>query len=321
MKKIQYYSIRIFSGFIGFLPFFILYGLSDFITFILHFVVKYRRKVVRSNLTRCFPEKSKKELRIIERKFYRNLSDIAIESIKGIHMSKKQINNRFKIVNPEALDKYYQNGQDILSLAGHYCNWEWGILGVDFQIKHQAVSIYKPMNNKYMEKYSHKRRSRCGMKLIPISEAKNFIGSKRETPAALILAADQNPADRKKAIVVDFFGMETACLHGPEAYGRNLGWPIIYFDIQRVKRGHYTLEIIELFEHSGKTEFGEITQKYMSTLEGIIKQKPENWLWSHKRWKNTKEEIKEIKGYNQARIKKEKEMQKASTTIPPNDRK
>lgn len=306
MKKIQYFTIRIFSGFLGILPFFILYGLSDFTSFILHSIVKYRVKVVKANLIKCFPEKSAKELKSIERKFYRNLSDITIESIKGLYMSQKQIQKRFKIVNPEILDQYYKKNQNILSLAGHYCNWEWGILGVDFQIKHQAVSLYKPLHNKHMESFSHKGRSKFGMQLIPIQQAKAFIGTPKEQPFALILAADQNPSDRKNAIVVNFLNTETACLHGPEAYGRNFGWPIVYFDIQRVRRGYYELKIIELFDKPKETHFGEITQKYMATLEGIIRQRPENWLWSHKRWKSTPEQLIEIKKNNLARIEKEK---------------
>lgn len=309
MKKIQYYTIRIFSGFLGILPFYILHGISDITATILHRIVKYRRNVVRINLKKCFPEKSLKELQQLEKKFYRNLSDITIESIKGLYMSRKQIEKRFVIKNPEILEKYYNEGRNILSLAGHYCNWEWGILGVDFQIKHQAVSMYKAMHNQLMENYTLTKRKRFGMELIPIHEAKPFFQKEQKKPIALILAADQNPADRKNAIVVNFFGIETACLHGPEAYGRNMGWPIVYFDIQRTRRGHYEMEIIELFEDPKQTHFGEITQKYMSTLESIIKAKPENWLWSHKRWKSSPEQIAEIKQRNRERIEKENQTQ------------
>lgn len=306
MKKAGFFAIRIFSGFIGILPFFILYGLSDFTALMLHYVIGYRKKVVRNNLIRCFPEKSPKELARIERKFYRNLSDITIETIKGLFMTKKQISKRFKVLNPEVMQKYFDRGQDTLSLASHYTNWEWGILGVDFQIPHQAVSIYKPMHNEYAERFSFNRRSRFGMKLVGIKDTKAYFASKKKKPNTYILAADQHPNDKKKSIVVDFFNIETACLHGPEAYGRNTGMPIVYFDIQRTKRGHYTMEIIELVEEPDKTAFGEITQNYMSTLESIIRKNPANWLWSHKRWKYTAEDIERIKQYNRERIEMEK---------------
>ena len=307
MRKAGYFAIRIFSGFIGILPFFILYGMADFTALVLHYVIGYRKKVVRSNLIKCFPEKSNKELRRIERKFYRNLSDIAIESVKGIYMSKKQIQKRFKVLNPEALNSFYEKNQSILALASHYTNWEWGILAVDFQIPHQAVSIYKPMHFKEMEDFSFRRRSRFGMKLVGIKETKAFFAEKKDQPACTILAADQHPNDNKNSIVVDFFNIETAALHGPEAYGRITGMPLVYFDIQRVKRGHYTLKIIQLFDNPKETQFGEITQKYMSQVEEIIRRKPENWLWSHKRWKYSTKTIEKIKQYNQERIQKEKE--------------
>ncbi len=305
MKKIGTFAIRIFSGFTGILPFFIIYGLSDITAVILRYITGYRRKIVQQNLKKCFPEKNPRELKKIEKAFYRNLSDIMIESIKGLYMSKKQLAKRFRVLNPEILQKYFDNGKSIISLSGHYGNWEWGILAVDFQIPHQAASIYKPMKNKEMEKYSFKRRSRFGMKLISMQETKAYFASKKEKPVSFILAADQHPSDKTKAILVDFFNVKTACLHGPEAYGRNTGMPIVYFNIQRVKRGYYTMEIIDLFEHPEKTKFGEITQKYMSTLEEIIRKRPGDWLWSHKRWKHKDAEIEEIKKHNQERIKKE----------------
>lgn len=306
MRKAGYFAIRIFSGFIGILPFFVLHGMADFTALVLHYLIGYRKKVVRANLKKCFPEKNNKELRKIERKFYRNLSDIAIESVKGIYMSKKQIHKRFKVLNPEVLNTYFEKNQNILALASHYANWEWGILAVDFQIPHQAVSIYKPMHFKEMEAFSFRRRSRFGMKLVGIKETKAFFAEKKDKPACTILAADQHPNDNKNSIVVNFFNIETAALHGPEAYGRTTGMPLVYFDIQRIKRGYYTLKIIPLFDNPKDTVFSQITQKYMSTVEEIVRKKPENWLWSHKRWKYSQETIESIKKYNQARIEKEK---------------
>lgn len=305
MGKVGLFAIRIFSGFIGILPFFIIYGLSDFTAFILQYIVGYRRKVVRDNLQICFPDKPRKALNKIERKFYRNLSDIMIESIKGLYMSKKQLMKRFNVLNPEILQNYYDNDQDILSLASHYTNWEWGILAVDFQIPHQAISIYKPMHNKDMENFSYQRRTRFGMKLVGIKETKDYFNAGKDKPNCYILAADQHPKDHKKAIVVNFFNTETACLHGPEAYGRNTGMPIVYFDIQRIKRGYYTMEIKKMFDNPQQTTFGEITQKYMTILEDIIRKKPENWLWSHKRWKYSQQDIEEIKQFNRERKAKE----------------
>ncbi len=307
MKKISTVAIRIFSGFIGIMPFFLIYGISDFTAFILHYIIGYRRKVVQSNLKRCFPHKEKAELKKIEKAFYKNLSDIMIESVKGLYMTKKQLSNRFKVINKDVLQKYYDNGKSVISLSGHYGNWEWGILAVDFQVPHQAASIYKPMKNKDMEKFSYRKRSRFGMKLVSMKDSKTYFTSKKDKPVSFILAADQHPTDKSKAILVDFFNIKTPCLHGPEAYGRNTGMPLVYFNINRVKRGHYIMEIIDLFENPEQTEFGEITQKYMSTLEKIIRKKPEDWLWSHKRWKHKEHEIEEIKRFNQERINKEQQ--------------
>ncbi|HON19394.1 MAG TPA: lysophospholipid acyltransferase family protein [Salinivirgaceae bacterium] len=279
---------------IGHMPFWMLYGLSDFLRFMLFYVIRYRRKVVFSNFNRCFPEKSEREIRQIAWKFYRNLADITLESIKGFYLSKEEICRRWRVINPELLDDYYRNNRDVLNLAAHYANWEWGILALDAQIKHQAVSIYKPMSNQRMENWSRAKRERFGMQLVPIWRTKEFFGSPKEKPVSVVLAADQNPTNKDKAIVVKFFGYDTACLHGPEAFGRGAGIPLVYFDVQRVKRGFYTMEIIPMFDNPQKTTPTEITRVYMSKVEAVIRQKPEDYLWSHRRWKHSVDEINEM---------------------------
>jgi KDO2-lipid IV(A) lauroyltransferase len=125
-------------------------------------------------------------------------------------MTKKQTLKRFKVLNPEVLNTYYEHNKPILALASHYTNWEWGILAVDFQIKHQAVSIYKPLNNKDMESFSLRRRTRFGMQLVGIEETKAFFAKPKEKPTCTILAADQNPSDSNNAILVDFFNVKNS---------------------------------------------------------------------------------------------------------------
>ncbi len=294
MNYAVFFFFRGFMFIIGKLPFPILYLLSDVLYLQLYYVVRYRRKVVYDNLRKCFPEKSEKEITSIARKFYRNLADITLETIKGFYLPEEEVLRRWKVLNPEVLDKYYKTNRIVLNLAAHYANWEWGILALDRQIKHQAVSLYKPLSNKLIEDWSKKKRERFGMKLVPIYQTREFFNSAHEIPASVVMAADQNPTNKEKSIVVKFFGRDTACLHGPESLGRSAGYPLVYFNVQRVKRGSYTLEIIELFENPKKTAPGEITQEYMSMVEQIVRLKPEDYLWSHRRWKHSDEEIQQM---------------------------
>jgi KDO2-lipid IV(A) lauroyltransferase len=78
-------------------------------------------------------------------------------------------------------------------------------------------------------------------------------------------------------------------LHGAETYAKMFDMPLIYLDLQRIKRGRYQIEISIIEEHPTETGPGEITAKYMKRLEETIRNKPEDWLWSHKRWKHKRE--------------------------------
>lgn len=269
----------------------------------LYYVIKYRKKVVLSNLRKAFPDKTDENLRIIAKQFYKNLGDIMVETFKGFRMSKKQILKRWKILNPEILDKYYNTGRDVINLASHYANWEWGILASESQINHQAVSIYMPMTNKYMDDWARKKRERFGMQMVSIKGTRDFFGSKKPKPVSIILAADQNPTNIKKTIMAKFFGYDTPCLHGAEEYAKAANIPVVYFDVQRIKRGYYTLKIIDMFSEPAQTNYGEITQTYMQMLENIIKEYPANYLWSHRRWKHNKEEIGQMMAWHRERTK------------------
>ena len=242
--------------------------------------------MVKGNLERCFPEKSSQEITQISKKFYLNISDILLESLKGLTIPEEEMLKRFKITNPEVLNKYFEHKQSVICLASHYANWEWGIQAVNAQIQHQAISIYKPLSNVTLEKYMLKQRSRMGMKLYGIDDTREAFGQAQVEPVAIILAADQSPSDTSKSIIADFFGQRIGFLHGPEAYAFKTKTPVVFFDVQRTKRGYYTLEIQELFTGKEDLRKGELTQKYADKIQDVLTQKPEDWLWSHKRWKH-----------------------------------
>lgn len=269
------------------IPFSVLYAKSYGVYVILYYLVGYRKQVVFDNLSKSFTEKSESEVKKLCKAFYKhNLAPIFAEGLKGFTMNKKQFLKRYKVLNPEVLNPYFEKGQDVIALASHYANWEWGIQAVDMQIEHQSAALYKPMSNKHIEKYAKGLREKFGMELVSIFETREYFEKKKAKPVVYIMAADQNPGNVKKAYWVNFLNRDTACLHGPENYAKYNNLPMVFFDVQRVKKGHYTLEIKPLVEQPDNFKPGEITQKYMHELDQVIQQKPENWLWSHKRWKH-----------------------------------
>lgn len=273
---------------IGITPFFILYGVSDFVRFILHRVIGYRKGVVRSNLKKAFPEKSEKELKQIEKDSYKNLADIFVEGVKGFTMSKKSIMKRHKFLNPEILDKYYDKNQGVIVAAGHFGNWEWGAFSAAYYTKNTIVGLYKPLANRYIDKYVIKSRASAGTILVPLKKTHSYFEKYAGKPSVFLMATDQSPSNKSRAIWVNFFGIETAFLHGVEYYSKKYNLPVLFVNISRKGRMKYEYSLELLVENPNETVEGEITQIFATKLETMIKANPGNWLWSHKRWKHSR---------------------------------
>lgn len=282
---ILYVLFLFFIGLFAIMPFLMIYGFSNFAYFILYKVFGYRKKVVFSNLEKAFPNKNREEIKAIADKFYKNLTDLIIEGIKGFSIGRKTVAKRHKILNPEILEDYFNKNQSVIGVTGHIGNWEWGSLSAGFQIKHKAITFYKPLTNKYINKFLKNTRAKCGTHLASIYETRQSFETFANECCAYILVADQNPGNRDKAKWVDFLGIDSAFLHGPEKYAKFYNYPIVFIDIKRVKRGYYELLLSTLIDNPSLCKDGEITQKYAQRLQQSIEETPHSWLWSHKRWK------------------------------------
>ena len=289
MNFVIYLFFRLMVFVNRFIPFFVFYYFADLVYFLLYYIFQYRKKVVITNLKRVFPEKCDEEIQTLTKKFYRNLSDIMLESIKGFSTNLEELVRRYKVVNPEVLNKYFEQGRDTIVLGAHYTNWEWGALSTGVQIRMYMIGLYKPLSNKYIDTYIKKRRALWEMELASIYLTSRIFNRDYGKPKSIIMLADQCPTKLKQAYYVNFLGQDTACLHGPEKYAKRKNMPLVYANMQRVKRGYYTVELIDLIENPLELEEGKITEIYMQKLEDIILEKPENWLWSHRRWKRVRE--------------------------------
>lgn len=285
MQKLSYYLFLAIIIPLSKIPLSLLYRLSDALYYILYYLVKYRKKVVFSNLQYVFPNKSINEITQIAKNSYVNLCDIFIESLAGYQMQGKTIAQQFKVLNPQVLDKYALQGKSAVIVGGHYCNWEWGI-SLSLQLKHQVVVFYKPINNKLVSNYVIKSRTKWGVHIASILNTPQTFEKYLSAPAAFAMISDQSPSNKEKALWVNFLGKQTACLHGPEKYAKQYNLPVIYYHIERIKRGHYHITLKELFSETQNLPEGTITQSFMHNLEQTILKNPSNWLWSHKRWKH-----------------------------------
>lgn len=253
--------------------------------FLLGRVFGYRRKVMLDNLSKCFPGADEPTLRKMLRSAYRNLTDILIEGIKAFTMTKKQIIRRHRILNPEIAKPYFDKGQSLIGVTGHYGNWEWGSISASLQMDHSINAFYKPLSNKWVDRFVRRSRSKSGTTLVSIYETAAVFERFKNEPAIYLMAADQSPTNRERSYWVNFLGRDTAFLHGPEKYSRTYNYPVFYIDIRRIKRGFYEIRLSLLAEDPAALPEGELTARYAKKLESVILDDPANWLWSHRRWK------------------------------------
>ncbi len=286
MQTIGYLFFRLLIFLYWITPFWLLYIFSDIIYFLFYHISGYRKKVVYTNLKKSFPEKSEAELKQICKGFYKNLSDVIVESIKGFSMSKKSLLKRYKVINPEVINKYNEQNKSVIGIGSHYCNWEWGVLCFSLQFKHRTVGLYKPLSNKVIDKYIRRTRAAWGMNLVSIYETAQNIEDHNSEASLYFMISDQSPSNAKKAYWIDFLNQDTACLHGPENYSKKYNLPVLYGHVDRIKRGYYEVNITDVESNPTIKAQSEITKAYMTILENYIIEKPENWLWSHKRWKS-----------------------------------
>lgn len=273
----------------GIIPFFLLYKISDFIRFLLFRVFKYRRLVVEQNLKKAFPDRSSKEIEKIASKFYTNLADVLIEGIKAFTMTQRQVKERHKIINPEVIEPFYKKSRSVIGTPCHYGNWEWGSMSGSIQLLQVFVVFYKPLNNIWIDKFARWSRGKYNSHMVSIYKTAEVFEEFSNKNSIFIMAADQSPSSVQKAIWVDFLGKKTAFLHGPELYAKKYNLPVVFVNIQRKKRGYYELEFDIIASNPYDFKDGEITQLYAKKLEAVILNKPENWLWSHRRWKHEKQ--------------------------------
>ena len=273
------------------LPFRVLYVLSDFNYLLMYHVWRYRRKVVRENLEKSFPEKTEAERLQIERKFYRYLSDYMLEDLKLLHMSAEDLCQRMIYKNTEQYLELTEKYGGIIVMIPHYANYEW-LIGMGSVMKpgDVPVQVYKPLKDKYLNELFKQIRSRFGGYNLPKhSTAREIIKLKREGKNMVVgLITDQWPSGDR--YWTTFMGQETAFLNGAERIAKIMNFPVFYCELTKTRRGYCEAEFKLMTEAPKETVEGEITDMFAHELEQTIRREPAYWLWSHKRWKFTKKE-------------------------------
>jgi KDO2-lipid IV(A) lauroyltransferase len=243
------------------LPLWFTYRFADLFYLLLITVLPYRKKVITANLTKSFPEKSRRNIAELRRKFYRTFADMMIEGVKNLGISEKELKKRFRIENLELMQQLYDEGKSVLLVSGHFNNWEWMITGQNLFFPHQAVGIGMPLSSGFWDKKINALRQRFGMHVIHSKIVKDTFQAyeRKDVRIATLVLSDQSPGDTLKSYWTTFLGQPTAIAFGAE-------------------------QLANAYDHAVVLYIPK-TEKHVSLLEEGIRKYPQGWLWSHKRWK------------------------------------
>ena len=281
----MYFLIYGFLKLVSLLPVRILYLIADFVFVLLYYVIRYRKNIVRSNLAIAFPEKTAAEREQIMKRFYKNLTDTFLEMIKMLTWSEAEVRKRFK-GNIEVINQWAGKERNVQVVTGHFFNWELANLSVSSQCALPFLGVYMPLTNKVMNKIFYDLRKRFGTILIPATDFKKNVKDYFKNQSALILVADQNPGVPGRAWWMHFFSKPAPFITGPAkgAIARNT--VVIYANYFKIKRGYYQVVFEEITPSPSEFTEGALTYLLAKKVESSIKERPDNYLWTHRRWKH-----------------------------------
>lgn len=292
MKNLTYYLSFALWFIISLLPLWVFYRLSDGLYYLVYHVVRYRRRVVYANLRSSFPEKSEAEIERIAKDFYSFFCDYIVETLKFFSMGEKNIRKRMKFEGLDQVKEDFANGRSVSVYLGHYCNWEW-ISSLGLHLDEQCGQIYHPLENATLDRLFLYMRGRFKAQSIKMDDTfLTILKWKKEGRKNIVgYIADQVPGYNNIHYWADFLHHDTPVFTGAERISKIMDTAVYYIDVERPRRGYYVARFIKIADSLNEHPVFFATEQYFRLLEKNIQRAPQYWLWSHKRWKRTREEF------------------------------
>jgi len=267
------------------IPLRVLYGFASVLGWLAYRVFPYRERMVRESLARAFPDFDEPQLRSVMRGYYLGFAQMLVEIIKSAALSAQQIRRRVRIVNLEAPRALLEQGQSVLLVAAHQCNWEWMLLALSLELGYPLDAAYKPLVDNWAEREMKKVRTRFGSRLVPAQDLLPDIIKRRGLVRAVAMVADQEPTTSEHKYWTRFLNRDTAFYLGPEEIARVTRFPVFFIAMRRTARGYYEMQFEPLATAAQSLPSGALTERYARRVEEQIRCAPSDWPWSHKRWK------------------------------------
>lgn len=294
MSKVGFHIVKWWVAFLSVHPFWLLYLKSDLYYVMVYHVLRYRRKVVRQNLLRSFPEKDNMEIKAIERRYYHNLCDLFVEAPKMLRMKPNGYKYRIHYTNPELITRLQDGNKNVFYAIPHSGNWEWfGKMMPDLS-NHNCLAVYKKVQNPVFEQLMLTMRTYdCQLEMVESNNALRRLTQVRDRQNAVLMVADQTPFGRETDYWTEFLHQDTCWFTGLERMAKMLDYAVVFTDMRRKGRGRYEVTFELISDDPKTTEKGFIMEQYVRLTERSIKAQPDNWLWSHRRWKHQRPQKKE----------------------------
>lgn len=286
----QFFYAFIFNGlYVGvyltsLLPMVLLYRVSAVLSFMLLYVFPYRKRVVIQNLSRSFPEKNYEEIGQIMNQFYRSFTDNIVEILKTFSISAEKQKSKVTIIGMDMIQQQLSQNKHVIISTGHCANWEL-LTVLSLYASGNMYAAYKPLKNKVMDRLFLTLRTRFGMKLVPAKSVARHILSNKNNPSIYFFIADQCPKQVEEKYRVTLLNQSTSMFTGVEKLARLVDAAVMYMHVTRSGRGLYNVEYKPICLESRMTDDTEIIRHYSLLLEQNIRERPSDWLWTHKRWK------------------------------------
>ena len=291
----MYRIVHAFFYLISLLPLRVLYCASDVVSIMLYYVVRYRRGIVRSNLTSAFPEKGTDEIRSIEKGFYRWFCDYFVETVKLLTISDGQLRRRFIIRGADEVERCFAQGRDVGAILGHYCNWEWlSCVGIALPPERRVGLIYHPLRSTVFDRLFRDMRSTqpSGITVPKNDILRTLLTLRRDGVRSIFgYIADQGPKWLNIHLWLPFLHHDTPVFTGAERIMRKMNNAVFYLEMSRPRRGYYNANIRLITRNPKEMPENELTRRFFTLLEQTIRRQPEFYLWTHNRWKRTHEEF------------------------------
>lgn len=275
----------------GALPRFVRYYMLRPLFFAGLVLAGYRRKMIVRNLTHSFPEKSVREIRKIACRNYLFMAEVFVDTISLAGASRRRKSYVAQWVNGEEVGERLR-GKDWIAMCAHYGCWEYLMLFCPYLKNTKLMGVYHPLNNAIFDRlYSRLRNLDAKIQQVPVKQSvRYFLQNRKEGYGTLLgLISDQSPKLRSNTHWVKFLHQDTAFFDGGEALARKFHLPVFFVHCRRIAPGRYAFTLEEIYDGKEELAPDELTERYARKLEGMIRECPEIWLWSHNRWKHTPE--------------------------------